>query len=186
MSQSSENPFLEPTPPVPVPAPELSLEKPNFFRQKSRPLLGGVLWTFGALLWAYLVMGELVVHFELNEVLAVLVVAAVLGISWYGAARHAPAGNLGRKIAPGVLGIVLFFVALVFVSAVFGSSRQRTVEALTVAFWFPALLAYVLGRNLIRAPKPERSRPQRVGVIALWIASSLVTALALLSATTRM
>jgi hypothetical protein len=81
MSQGTENQVLEPPAPVSVPAPDVSLEIPDFSRRTSRPLLGGVLWTFGALFWAYLVMGELVVSLEFNEALATAIVAAALGFS---------------------------------------------------------------------------------------------------------
>jgi hypothetical protein len=44
----------------------------------------------------------------------------------------------------------------------------------------------VLGRSLIRAPKPELSRRERAARIALWVASGLVTVVALALAMSRM
>jgi hypothetical protein len=173
---------------VPAPVPELDVlvEQPDFNAQQGRPLLGGSLWTFGALLWAYLVMGELVVNAELNEPFAMLIVTAALGIAWYGAVRHAPPGNLPRKIAPGLIGIAIWIVALFLAAVTCGTTRRSTIEALTVVFLLPALGAYFVGRRLTANPKLELSRRRRAAEIVLWVSSGLVTAVSLIAAAERM
>lgn len=189
MSQDDQNPTETTFAPVAVPAPvpdfDVVLEPPNFGPQ-GRPLLGGSLWVFGALLWAYLVMGELVVNLEVNEAFAMLIVIAASGIAWYGAVRHAPPAKMARRIAPGVIGIVLWVFAVFLAAVLCGTTRRSTVQALTVVFCFPAVAAYFVGRRLTANPKLEVSRRRRAGGIALWVGCSLATAMALLSAVGHM
>lgn len=169
---------------APVLAPPMPI--PNFKPRPSRPLLGGALWIFGALFWAYLVMGELVVTLELSEVIGFVAVLVAVGLAWQGAVEGAPAGKLAPKIVPGVAGVLLFLFTLFFFTALFGSGSRSAIAGLTVAFFFPAVGGYIIGRRLTGPKGPPLTGKRRVARIALWVVSLVATAITVLSAGSRM
>jgi hypothetical protein len=56
----------------------------------------------------------------------------------------------------------------------------------TIALWFLAVLAYVIGRRITRALPQPTTRLRRIGALALWFASGAATLAALVSALNQM
>lgn len=155
-------------------------------RRRGSPVLGASLWIFGALLWAYVVMGEWVIHLSLPEGLAVLIVAIAYGLAWVTSGRGLGEGaGRWKVVVPGIAALVLFFVILLLVAGLFGSGRRSTVAAVTVCLWFFSAAVYVLGRHLRARPRVTRSRWQAAGTIVLWIVSGLMTLVSLIATLAR-
>ena len=150
--------------------------------RKRRPLLGPSIWIFGATLWAYAVMGEWVINFDLSERLAFLSVIAVFAISWYSSTGYVPGGKLREKILPCVFGLGLWSLALLLAAAVFKSSRRADEEGVTVGLWVLAAAAYFIGRYLSTKRELPVSKLVRARTIFVWIVAMLATAIALGSA----
>ena len=135
-------------------------------------MLGASLWIFGALLWAYLVMGEWVLQLSLPESVAILVVILAYGIAWFTSGRGLITGaGRWKVVVPGIAAVVLFVMTLLVVAGLFGSSRRSTVAAVTISLWFFSASMYVLGRHLRARPRVTRTRWQAAGTIVLWARS---------------
>lgn len=160
---------------------------PEAFAQRRRfPVLGASLWIFGALLWAYLIMGEWVIHLKLPEGVGVLVVAIAYGVAWFTSVRElGQSGSRWKLVVPGLVAVVLFAATLLLVSGLFGSSRRSTIAAVTMSLWFFSAAVYVLGRHLRARSRVNRTRWQAAGSIALWIVSGLVTLVSLIATMAR-
>lgn len=173
-----------PTPPLSM-AP--NLDPPFRVRNPSR-IVGPALWIHGALLWSYVVLGELVVSRKFPEPLAWLIVLGVFVRTWFVAVRHLPrdSANLWRRIVSGVLALAIYFFAMAFTTAILGGGGRSGVEALTILLWFFALGSYALGRRMTRAPRPRPSEFSRPLALGLWTVSGASTLVALLSALDRM
>lgn len=164
-----------PPPFAPVPnAPHLFTDQ--FRGQRGRPVLGGSLWVFGAVLWAYVVMGEWVLRFDLPEAWAALVVLASYGLAWFSAVEHLTTrADRWRKLAPGATGLVLFVLLVLFVTVTLGTSRQSIVGGITLLLWFFAAAFYILGRRVAARPRVVRPRRRVAATIVLWLVSGLGT-----------
>ena len=152
------------------------------FRQP-RPLLGPSLWVAGASLWAYVVMGELVVEARFPETLAVAVVFGAYAVAWLRSVRGA--GSVALAFAPGIAGPLLCGALVLLTMMLAGSSRRSDVETVTVGLWLIGAATYFVGRRVTALPRPEPSRLRRGGTIAVWLVSGLTTALALVAALER-
>jgi len=168
-------PPFPPPPFAPVPnAPHLFTDQ--FRVPRGRPVLGGSLWVFGAVLWAYVVMGEWVLRFDLPEAWGALVVLASYGLAWFSCVEHlrAPADRW-RKLTPGALGLVLFVILILLVTSLFGTTRQSVVGGVTLLLWFFAAAFYMLGRRLTGRPRVIQPRRRTAATVALWLVSGLGT-----------
>lgn len=170
-------PPFAPAPPPPDMAPPappaFALEIPT---RRGHPVLGASLWIFGALLWAYLVVGEWVLRFHLPEGVGALVVIAAYGTAWLSAIRDltTPADRW-RRLVPGGAGVGLFVAMLLFVTLLFGTTRQSVVGAITVLLWFFSAGVYITGRYVTARPRVARTRARLAATIVLWLISGLGT-----------
>lgn len=162
---------------------------PDFRGRKQRFIVDAALSAFGALLWAYVVAGELVVGVRLPEPAAVLSVLVAFGGTWYAAV--VPAWRAGaswpRLVAPVVLAVAAFVVTVLFACSVSGHSNDE-VQAISMALWFVAVFAVFVGRERARrraAPAPVSSE-QRAARFALWLVVGLVTLSALIVGVSRL
>lgn len=172
-----------------LPKLEAPLAIPDFRGRKRGSVLDATLWSFGALLWAYVVAGELVVGVRVPESMAVLGVLIAFGSAWYWAVTPAWRGGASwpRLVAPVFLAIGAFFVTIVFACSVSGHSTSE-VQAISMALWFVAVFAFAVGRERVRrraAPAPVSSE-QRALRFALWLVSGLVTLSALIVGMSRL
>jgi len=164
-----------PPPFAPVPnAPHLFTEQ--FRPRRGRPVLGGSLWVFGAVLWAYVVMGEWVLRFDLPEAWGALVVIASYGVAWFSSVEHfTNRADRWRKLAPGAAGLALFVILILLVTLLFGTSRQHVIGAVTILLWFFAAAFYILGRRVSARPRVVRQRGRLAATIVLWLLSGVGT-----------
>ena len=164
-----------PPPFVPVPnAPHLFTDQ--FRGRRGRPVLGASLWIFGAVLWAYVVMGEWVLRFDLPEAWGALTVLATFGVAWFSSVEHlkAPADRW-RKLTPAALGLVLFVILVLLVTLFFGTARRSVVGGITLLLWFFSAAFYLLGRRVTARPRTLQPRRRVAITIALWLLSGLGT-----------
>lgn len=172
-----------------LPRLDAPLAIPDFRGRKRGSVLDATLWSFGALLWAYLVAGELVVGVQLPESMAVLGVLIAFGGAWYSAVAPARRGGAGwpRLVAPVFLALGAFFATLLFACSVSGHSTTE-VQAISVALWFVAVLAFAVGRERVRrrAAPSAVSSEQRAARFALWLISGILTLGALIVGMSRL
>lgn len=173
-------PPLAPPPPFP-PFETLPQLRPG------HPVLGPSLWTFGALLWAYLVIGECVLSFGLPEAVGFVLVLLAYGIAWLASMPDTAApANRWQKLAPGVTGLALFITTLFFAATLFGTSRRSHIAGITLLLWFFSATMLLLGRRwTLRAHSRRRLRWPVAGTVVLWVISGLVTLVALVSTLSR-
>ncbi|MDB4944034.1 MAG: hypothetical protein JWP97_3568 [Labilithrix sp.] len=161
---------------------------------RGRPVLGPALGVYGALLWSFVVAGQLTTSLSLGaplpEALAVLAVMAaglVALISGVARARRAVPPRsavhlLGRIMGTGLVGFSLFVVTLIG-ATVAGQIGASPAADLLVAFVLVGVgVAATVGSSRITAGAPlavevfagdpERRRALRV---TLWIMGALVT-----------
>jgi hypothetical protein len=150
--------------------------------RRGRPLLGPSLWIFGVLLWAYVVLGELVVTLDFPEPLAVLLVLSALASAWWFSVGRRDSGT--RRIAPGLIAIGLW-AGVLALAARAESGRSKTVALVTIVLTLFALLSFALGRYLTRV-RPPATKLRRAGRVALWLISALVTLVTLASSMSRL
>ena len=171
--------------PAPVAAPPL--EQPPFDpapfatparARRGRPVLGASFWIFGALLWAFVVMGEWVLKFELPEAFAVLAVLTTAGIAWFSATRHLK--QRSQQVAPAALGLGLFVVTLIF-STMVSTHRRSVEEGVAVLLWFFSAGIYFLGRYLTARPRQGRAALPLAATIAFWLMAGVGTLGSLMS-----
>ena len=175
-------------PPAAVgPEPQLLPDRQLFRQRRARPLLGPSLWIGGALLWAYVVMGEWVVTIELPEVVGWLVVLLAYAGSWTLAVRRSNPDQRRplHTILPGIAGFFGFAFAVVFTASVLGGSSRKQVAAVTVMLWFVAVAMFAAGRRLTQGRRGRLEGWQRAGLAALWVVSGLGTLVSLLAAMER-
>jgi len=172
-----------------LPKLEAPLAVPDFRGSKQGSVLNATLSSFGALLWAYVVAGELVVGANLPESMGVLGVLAAFGGVWYSEVTpdFRAGSGLKRVILPGFLALAAFFSALLFACAVSGST-ESDVQAMSAALWFVALFAFVVGRERARrsAPPAPVSHEKKAARFALWLVSGLATLGALIVGVARL
>jgi len=180
----------EPLPPLAQPAAPLppaiepaqlfqGLPLGNFTRRRvPRPLLGVSLWSFGALFWSYLVVGEIVVWTAVPEALGVLAVMGAFGIAWYRGTSQMPRLPQWRWLLPGIIGFCSWLVTLAMSTAMFRTGGRSSAEMAALLLWSIAATAYALGRHLTALTPVPLSPPARAGRIALWLITGIATLLA--------
>ena len=174
----------EPLPPPAEPAPPATAEPPLQAlpldpwvrpRRIQRPLLGISLWCFGALLWSYLVAGEMVVWTAVPEALGVLAVLGAFAVAWYHGTSQMPRAAHWRILLPGLIGFFSWLITLLICSAVFETGGRRNAELAALLLWSFSATAYTLGRHLTALNYVSLSKPARAGRIACWVITALAT-----------
>ena len=143
-----------------------------------RPLVGVSLWCFGALFWAYLVVGEIVVWTAVPEALGVLAVMGAFGVAWYHGTSQMPRAPQFRILLPGIIAFFSWLVALVMSTAVFSTGGRQQAELAALLLWSFAAATYTLGRHLMGQVSVPLSSNARTGRIALWLIAGIATLLA--------
>ncbi len=150
-----------------VEEPDLDSEFVPPFRRVARthPILGPAIWTFGAMLWAYVVLGEYTTAGFIGESIAVSLLVFAAGASWYFAVRHRSLASqgkivrLGLKLAPGFIALLLLTGCALFMDYVGESSHQNQDIPMTLAFMVLGVLAFFWGQRLT-GPVDGRALPK--------------------------
>ncbi|HXK20795.1 MAG TPA: hypothetical protein VNG33_23450 [Polyangiaceae bacterium] len=186
----AEPPQGEPSPPPQFAVAPMALPAANPFgsRLRPRPYLGPFLWTYGTLLWAYLVLGQYTTdHLPLTSpevplggvtaaLLFMLCSFTALGLSLR-ASRPIP-----TRFGPLFRGVAIFFLTLfawwgtLLLSLGIGSSfRSNPDGPVTLTLFAFAVVSVALGRKLSRPHDWTRTPEQRRLVIAIWVAAVLLS-----------
>ena len=182
--QDSPAPAPAPTqPPAPPWPPERPFQDLPLYalagpRRVQRPLLGVSLWCFGALFWAYLVVGELVVWTAFPEALGVLAVLGAFGIAWHQGTSQMPPAPRWRILLPGIVAFCLWLITLVVSTALFSTGGRKNAELAALLLWSFAAAAYTLGRRLTALNHVSLSPPARARRVVFWLIAGLATLLA--------
>jgi hypothetical protein len=162
-------------PPLPAAPPLDPWVRPQ---RVQRPLIGASLWCFGALFWAYLVVGEIVVWTAVPEALGILAVLIAFGLAWYRATSQMPQAPRWRWLMPGIVAFFVWLLTLLVSSAAFDTGGRKQAELAALLLWSFAATSYALGRHLTaQRPAPSSTRA-RAGRIALWVIASVATLMA--------
>jgi hypothetical protein len=143
-----------------------------------RPLVGVSLWCFGALLWSYLVVGEIVLWTAMPEALGVLAVMGAFGVAWNRGTSQMPRSPRFRILLPGIIAFFSWLVALLLSTAVFSTDGRKDAELAALLLWSFAASAYALGRHLTALSRVPSSKLERGSRIALWLIVGLATLMA--------
>ncbi|HEX2670686.1 MAG TPA: hypothetical protein VHM25_07440 [Polyangiaceae bacterium] len=171
----------EPTIPWTDPAhPPRSLPDDPWVRPQrvQRPLLGASLWCFGALFWAYLVVGEIMVWTALPEIMGVLAVLGAYGLAWYHATSQLPQAPRWRWLLPGIIAFFVWLIVLLVSTAVFSTGGRKEAELAALLLWSCAGASYALGRHLTAQQRVPLTPNARAGRVALWLIAGIATLLA--------
>ncbi len=133
---------------------EAEVPLPTAGKAAQHPIVGPALWTFGAMLWAYVVLGEYTTAGFIDEAIAVSLLTFAAGACWYLAVRRGPmtapfhAGILGRKILPGIIALLLAAGCALFMNFI-GESSQRNLDVpMSLAFMVLGMLTFFGGQRL--------------------------------------
>ena len=175
-----------PVPSGPYRTPPYEAPLPVYGGRVMRPLLGPSLGTFGVLLWAYVVAGQLTTSWITGRPLGNGVAIAAVVVATFGAwvlgmrrslavAPASPSGVVGRGIGVGAVCLAMFFLTLVF--AVFVGTTVSPGHDFRIAFGLVvvAFVAVVFGRRLVTPEAQERTHVERVVTVALWATCLLLT-----------
>jgi len=119
-----------------------------------RPIIGTSVWTFGAMLWAYVVLGEYTTAGFIGEAVAGPILILVAAVSWAIAVRRSLVtpprrfGILGRALVPGAIALLLLTFCALFMNFVGESSHQNQDVPMTLAFMVLGMLAFFGGQRL--------------------------------------
>lgn len=176
-----------PVPSGPYRTPPYEAPRPSpYGRRVMRPLLGPSLGTFGVLLWAYVVAGQLTTSWltgrPLGNGVALAAVVLATFVAWalgmrrsLAVAPASPAGVVGRAVGVLALCLAMYLVTLVF--AVFVGTTAAPGHDFGIAFALVtvAFVAVVLGRRLVTPEVHERTHGERVVTVAVWVTCLLLT-----------
>jgi hypothetical protein len=143
-----------------------------------RPLLGASLWCFGALFWAYLVVGEIMVWTAVPEAFGILAVLVTFGLAWYRATSQLPHAPRWRWLLPGIVAFFAWLITLILSSAVFSTGGRKQAELAALLLWSFAGTAYALGRHLTAQQRVPSSPNARARSIVLWLIAGIATLMA--------
>jgi hypothetical protein len=126
------------------------------FRKVARPhpIIGPGLWIFGAMLWAYVVLGEYTTAGFIGEAISVSLLTFAVGACWYFAVQRCSVPSqrkfvrLGRALVPGFIALLLLVGCALFMNFVGESSHQNQDVPMTLAFMVIGILAFFGGRRL--------------------------------------
>lgn len=175
-----------PVPSGPYRTPPYEAPLPVYGARVMRPLLGPSLGTFGVLLWAYVVAGQLTTSWITGRPLGNGVAVAAVVVSTFAAwvlgmrrslavAPASPSGVVGRGLGVGALCLAMFFLTVVL--AVFVGTTVSPGHDFRIAFGLVvvAFVAVILGRRFVTPELKERTHVERVVTVALWATCLLVT-----------
>jgi hypothetical protein len=148
------------------------------------PRTAATLRIFGALLWAYVVLGEWVIGLSFPEPFAVLCLILVFGAAWLTSVRRGPGASALDKSLPGPLAFALCALLLLLTSALADGTTPARVEAVSASLCFIGAATFH-GATLWYRAAPLPSGP----VWAHWLAWGLggvATLLAIVSALSRL
>lgn len=165
----------------------IDLPDVDFKARPTHSVLGPALWLFGTTLWAYVVVGQLVVVQDFPEPIGVIGALFTIAASWYFAIEQSfltdeptPKTRLPRILAP--LGIALgLWLATTLLSAAIGHASSDNIDSvITLALWLFSLIALFVGRRMISGTlrAPQDSARRALGIL-LWLGAALVTLVAL-------
>jgi len=185
---SSGAPYRVPAPPPalePVATPELYFGPPP---RKPRPLIGPALSVFAVMLWTFVVAGQFASSWTLgvrvrNGEATILLLFLTL-VAWIASMRRSHIAVpprtmmhlIWRAIGAGIVAFVLFVSCLVAATAI-GSAVELDFFVAVVLVLI-SLLAAIAGAHLTSPAPPERTQRQRVMLVLLWIAGTLLTLVA--------
>jgi hypothetical protein len=172
--ESFQQPVVGPSLPEPEAEPTLPHEMPA----PRRSVFGPTVWICGALIWSYVVLGQLVIEANFPEALAWLIVAGVFAGVWSRAQRG---GSLWRTWAPGMLAALLFLFEVGLTSSFLGTSRRSVAAAVGLALCLFGIAQFFVGRSLTAAPALELHRNQRIALIVTWVIVAGSSGIVLLS-----
>ena len=118
------------------------------------PILGPSIWTFGAMLWAYIVLGEYTTAGFIGEAIAGAILILVAAACWTIAVKRslvAPLGRLrilGRVLFQGIIAILLSTGCALFMNFVGESSHKNQDVPMTLAFMVLGMVAFLGGQRL--------------------------------------
>jgi hypothetical protein len=183
-----EPPVATVVPPVAAPSPQLAYAAVPFGSPSDQRLLGPALWVAGAVLWAYSVLGELVVNLEFSEGLAIPALFGVLVWNWFRVTKPLlDEGRTTRAALVAALAVGLFVASLLLITMMFGSSQRSHFEAVTVLVCALGVVSYAVGRRKTTLPQRMR-RAEGIARVApwfTWIVVGLFTLVAVMSAMAR-
>jgi hypothetical protein len=169
---------MAPPPPVEPAFQSLPLDPWVRPRRVQRPLVGVSLWCFGALLWSYLVAGEIVVWTAVPEALGVLAVLGAFAIAWFHGTSQMPRTPQMRSLLPGIIAFLAWIITLVLSTAVFNTGGRKNAEMAALLLWCFAVGVYALGRHLTALNPLSLSPRARTAGIVLWLIVALATLMA--------
>ncbi|HYP97224.1 MAG TPA: hypothetical protein VER96_01035 [Polyangiaceae bacterium] len=143
-----------------------------------RPMIGATLWCFGALFWAYLVVGEIVVWTAFPEALGILAVLIAFGLAWHRATSQLPQAPRWRWLLPGIVAFFSWVFTLLISSAAFSTGGRKEAELVALLLWAFAGASYALGRHLTAQQAVPMNPNARAGRIALWLIAGIATLMA--------
>ncbi len=187
-SMPADPPVAPIEPPMAAPSPQLAYAAAPFASPSDQRLLGPALWVAGAVLWAYAVLGELVVNVGFGEGLAIPALFGVLVWNWFRVTKPLlDDGRTTRAALVAALSVGLFVASLFLVTMMFGSSQRSHFEAVTVLVCALGVLSYAVGRRKTTLP-PRARRAEGLARVApwfTWIVVGLFTLVAVISAMAR-
>ena len=160
----------------------------DFKARETRPVLGPALWLFGAMLWAYVIVGQLVVEEGFPEMLGLLGLLFVIGVTWFFAIERSfsedpptPETRLARIVRPFALAFGLWLLTTLLSTVIGMSTFGNLDSAITLTLWSFSLIPFFVGRRMTggRAASIDKSR-RPLGIL-LWIGAALVTVVAPMS-----
>lgn len=171
----------------------LPRDEPIDFRQGTRkpwPVVGPAVRTFGVMLWAFVVAGQLTTSWltgsPLDPRIAVGAVAVATLTAWGMALRQshtvAPSSSarhlVARGFGIGALTLLLFAGSLVCAVMAGGSTSRNNDFFIAFALVVLATVAMLAGSRLTTPISPRRTHAQRWVMVLAWVAGAAVTLLA--------
>jgi hypothetical protein len=176
---------LPPPPTVPYVPPEQMNFNPG---PRPRPLLGPIYWTYGVVLWAYVVLGQYttdVAPWTSRDVPLGGGAAALLFILcgalalWRSIAVSSPLPsrypNAVRALVTFVVTILLWCSSLLIVCMLVGISGANSDVPFRLLLFVASLVALFFGRKWSRPQGIKLPREQRALVITLWVGAVLAS-----------
>lgn len=163
------------------------LPEVDFKARPLHPVLGPALWLFGTALWAYVVVGQLVVGEGFPEPLGALGAVFAVGVSWYFAVEQSflteeptPKTRLARILAPLGIALGLWLATTLLGTAIGLANRDNIDSVITLGLWLFSLIPFFVGRRMTRGARrsPQEMGRRAVGIL-LWVGAALVTLVAL-------
>ncbi|HEX8792277.1 MAG TPA: hypothetical protein VF765_15085 [Polyangiaceae bacterium] len=158
---------------------------------------GPALWTFGIVLWSYVVMGQLATTYApgrhsllVGEGTAILFVLVASFVAWLVAVRRSlgasPAPGWAGRIARGfILGMLasMSWCTVTAGAAVAGKSAAKNADgSITVMLLVVSIAALLYGRRLSPRPTdPPPTQRARTFTRVLWTGAGLLTLVALIA-----